>query len=437
MRVSMVTSGAGTASQTLSPLGTFTIADTGGWGTFGYAPLRDQFGNLATVTLSGAATTLHIARTGGADANVNFFLLVPARVDLPTITCYPDGTTLLQGTNRLVFTAANPTIPIPSGNVRLNLNGVDVTSQVTLTGSANQWNGSLEVVPNFTNYTAVISVTDSSNQTASTTIYFDTFNPTNFTWEAEDWNYNNGSFVDNPAIDEYGAYTGFLNVDYWMDTANPPAGATYLYRPTDLIGTELCTDTPLPKFYAAANTNLVSNYDVGWWVAGQWMNFTRTYPTGSYFVYGRLAGGNNFQVQLDKVTDSTTNFLGSFAGLARGWTLYDWWPLVDTNGNRVTVTLGGVSTLRVTSLGGANANFFMLAPAIPSAVPVQLTATLSGTNIRLSFPTLLGYGYKVDYKNNLSDSTWNVLTIVAGDGSVKSVLDSATGGRRFYRLVIQ
>jgi hypothetical protein len=31
---------------------------------------------------------------------------------------------------------------------------------------------------------------------ASTTIYFDTFNPT--TWEAEDYDYSSGLFIDNP-----------------------------------------------------------------------------------------------------------------------------------------------------------------------------------------------------------------------------------------------
>ncbi|HWW01470.1 MAG TPA: hypothetical protein VNZ64_17365 [Candidatus Acidoferrum sp.] len=195
---------------------------------------------------------------------------------------------------------------------------------------------------------------------------------------------------------------------------------------------------PLAKFAAAALTNSAAlNYDIGWLVGGQWMNYTRTYPAGNYFVYGRFAGGAAFQSQLDQITATVTNRLGMFSSQGRGWTSYDWTQLVDTNGQRSTISLGGVSTLRFTSLGGANANFFMLAPAIAAPTPVRITATASGANVTMSFPTLSGYNYKVYYRSDLGSATWNLLTMVAGDGSVKSVSDSAAAGNRFYRLEIQ
>jgi len=294
------------------------------------------------------------------------------------------------------------------------------------------------VVPGTTNYTAVIRVTDTSNQVATSTVYFDTFSPTNFTWEAEDWDYGSGQFFDNPAIDQYFSLSGALGVDYWVDLGNLATGVKFTYRPGDYIGTEVCSDTPLPKYAAAAVTNsAVLNYDVGWWVAGQWMNFTRTYPAGNYWVYGRLAAGGAYQAQLSLVTPTATNLLGNFTGQGRGWTLYDYAPLLDVNGQRATINIAGLNTLRVTSLGGDNANFFMLVPAIAAPSPVQLTASLHGNGVRLSFPTLSGYNYKDYFKNDLSDTGWTLLTMVAGDGTVKSVDDTAPGGRRFYRLVIQ
>ena len=167
------------------------------------------------------------------------------------------------------------------------------------------------------------------------------------------------------------------------------------------------------------------------------MNFTHTYPAGNYFVYGRLSGGGAFEVELDQVTASATNFLGRFSGQARGWASYDWWPLVDATGQRAAVSLGGVSKLRVISGGGANANLFLLVPAIPAPAPVPLSAALNGANLVLSFPTASGYNYSVSYKDDAGAGTWTPLTMVAGDGSVKSVSTSAAAARRFYRLLIQ
>ena len=87
---------------------------------------------------------MRLTHTGGADANVNFFMLATARNDLPRITnVYPDGTLQLQATNSFRFTASNPTVPIYSTNVNLTLNEVDVTTHLTLSGSVNSWNVSL------------------------------------------------------------------------------------------------------------------------------------------------------------------------------------------------------------------------------------------------------------------------------------------------------
>jgi hypothetical protein len=66
-----------------------------------------------------------------------------------------------------------------------------------------------------------------------------------------------------------------------------------------------------------------------------------------------------------------------------------------------------------------------------------VTATQSGAQIKLSFATLLGPTYQVLYKTNLTDSTWQPLTTVTGDGTTKSVLDSLGSARRFYTVNTQ
>jgi hypothetical protein len=122
--------------------------------------------------------------------------------------------------------------------------------------------------------------------------------------------------------------------------------------------------------------------------------------------------------------------------LASGWQSWHWVPLLDTNGNRVVIPLGGVGTLQVTSGNNLNANYYMLVPA-PS--PVTLTASIVGGVPTLHFPSSNGSSYTVLYKNNLSDASWSTLSVISGDGTAKTVPDNTAGGQphRFYKLQIQ
>jgi len=61
-----------------------------------------------------------------------------------------------------------------------------------------------------------------------------------------------------------------------------------------------------------------------------------------------------------------------------------------------------------------------------------VTASYAGSKFKLSFPTIYGPTYRVSYKNNLSDAAWLTLTNVLGDGTVKTVTDTAGGKSRFY-----
>ena len=62
-----------------------------------------------------------------------------------------------------------------------------------------------------------------------------------------------------------------------------------------------------------------------------------------------------------------------------------------------------------------------------------VTATLSGNNMQITFPTLYGPSYQVYYRTNLTDTIWQALgRPVVGDGNVKSVSDPIGPTRRFY-----
>ncbi len=68
---------------------------------------------------------------------------------------------------------------------------------------------------------------------------------------------------------------------------------------------------------------------------------------------------------------------------------------------------------------------------------VTIVASLSGASVNLSFPSVTGYTYTVQYKTNLTDAGWINLNAVNGTGSTITATDSHGLAKRFYRVSIQ
>lgn len=435
LTLARVTSDPTTSPQTTTNLGTFAIPPTGGWQAYTWIPLRDSGGNLVQFS-GGSLKTLRATSAGGL--NANFYALVPANTNLPTINnIYPNGTSLFQATNKLTFVAGS-SAGIATGNIVVTLNGVDISSSLVFTGSSSSRSVSYTGLPANASLTATIKVTDANGNIASTTVNFDTFKSSYFTWEAEDYDYDGGQFFDNPQVDSYTNLNATADVDFHDSNT----GGTYLYRPTG-TATEITADAVRTQFAGGFD------YDIGFFGASEWGNYTRHYPAGSYNVWGRFACGdaNQSQALLSVVTDGwgttvqTTNFLGTFAVPTTGWASFGWVPLRDAEGNLKTLTFNGsTNTLKLTRdptapFADVNVNFLML---VPLASPVSLTASISGGNIHISFLSQSGSSYQVQYKNNLTDVSWTPLgSLIVGDGTTKSVNDPATGSGRFYRVSIQ
>ena len=436
--LSRVTSGVGTTTQTTTNLGSFTIPATGGWQTYTWVPLRDTGGNLVKVVGAGAQQTLRA--TSGGGNNANFYMLIEANTNQPTIVnVFPNGAAFFQATNKFAFTvntAGGGTIA--TNNITVTLNGVALTGLQFTGSAATGWVVNYTNLVQNTNYVAAINVLDSNGNSASTTVSFDTFKPTYFTWEAEDYDYDNGQFFDNPQVDAYLGLSAAADVDFHDSNV----GGGYLYRPSG-TATELTADTARTQF---AGTN---DYNIGFFGTGEWGNYTRHYPGGSYNVWGRFACGdaNGSSAFLSVVTSGwgttsqTTNFLGLFTVPTTSWSSFGWIPLRDGNGNMAVVTFdGSTNTLNVTRNPNApnadvNVNFLML---VPAKGPVKLTASPSGANVVISFLSQSGYSYQVEYKNNITDVGWTPLgSPIVGDGTVKSLSDPATGTHRFYHVVTQ
>lgn len=69
---------------------------------------------------------------------------------------------------------------------------------------------------------------------------------------------------------------------------------------------------------------------------------------------------------------------------------------------------------------------------------VTITPSVNGANVNLSFPSVTGYTYRAQYKNNLTDANWtNLGSTTNGTGSTIVLTDTHTLPNRFYRVSVQ
>ena len=432
--LNILTSGYGTALQTTNNIGQFYLANGVSWTTYSWIPLTDTDGNLVPVNVPSGQQTLQLLSSPIGGENVISFIFVP----FPTAGV-PPSISSISPANGAVFAPASAGFTFTAGaglgsaalnssGIHLTLNGVDVTSRLNISGGG-PFNVSYSGLYTNSFYTAVIAVTNTTGAGSVRTISFDTMDPNNFYVKMEDFDYSSGQFdtVNNGIGAPFAYYQNTLavsNVDYYHTT-----GGNYPFRSPGLA-TEVTADVPLPGYSAGGD------YDVGNFNTGDWGNYTRNYPAGKYFVYGRFAGFS-LRAYLDKVTSGlgtqtqTTTRLGTWSANPNGWQTWAWVPLTDAGlAAPFVVTLGGTSTLRVTSGGNINANYLMLVPA----QSIMISAGKSGKNISISFPTLVGGNYRVFYNTTVSGGTWSLLTTVGGDGTVKTVTDPATAAVRFYKV---
>jgi hyaluronate lyase len=407
--------------------------------------------NSITVTLNRAATGFESADAGVTveqlspqivlSVNVNGALGKTFQASFPYTNSLwpalnnvlPVGGTLFESTNTFAFNVASG-YGIPASNILVSVNGVIATNLV-LNGSNNYWNVSYPYLqPNMV-YTVLVTVTDTNGNVATTTKSFDTFSAVNYTWEAEDFDYNGGHFIDDPQTNAYVGLVSLTNID----THQVNFAGQDLYRPNGM-DTEINGDVARPQY----NGTGYSDYSIGYFSPGSWANYTRHYPAGSYYVYARLAsGGSATTCTLSEVThgwgtaNQTTNFLGAFSVPLTAWESYNYIPLTDNSGNPVAVSFNGsTNTLQLerpsSATSDCNANFLMLVPVF------KLGANPGGTNIIISFPTQSGFNYQAEYKTNLTDSQWIPLgNSVAGNNFIESVTNSPAVKTRFYRVQIQ
>jgi hypothetical protein len=416
---------------TTTDLGTFTINGGHGWSTFENVYLKDINGNNALVTLNGNQT---LRLTSGGNLLPNFFMLVAAQADLPLLSnVYPTGTHPFEYTNAFSFTVTAFGSSFPANGIRLNLDGNDVSSNLVITGSASAKNVVYPfLLPNAI-HVAIIAVTNTLGHGILVTNRFDTFSEDNYMVEAEDFDYDGGQYIS--ASDWFpNSYAGLgatTNIDFQHTTLN---GESFAFRsdgiPEDRLGQH---DWLRSNFVYWGAIDYVLTY----FAVTDWANYTREYPAGSFYVYIRSSGDGPFSMYLDQLVsgagtvNQVTRRLGHFGGVGKDYITYDWVRLTDDGlAAPAVVKLNGVTTLRLSTAGNCNPNYFMLVPT----AGITLKATPSAGNTVLSFASQAGVNYRVFYRTNLTAGNWTLLTNVLGTGAVKSVSDPFTGTRRFYRV---
>ena len=292
---------------------------------------------------------------------------------------------------------------INSSATRLRLNGIDVSSQLTLSPNGTSITSSLpsSVLASNTIYSAQIELSDTTGLKKSTnTFWFDTFSdaflltsPVKVV-EAEDYNYDGGAFhlepiavsgMDTNGIPINGTPVGYFGSAGTVDIDYSKPGGSYHvqlseYRDVDRVqitqgsysipgrdeAADLLDDINYPAPFRVHDTQrsqyVVTNvweYQVRLTSPGDWMNYTRIFTRGNYHIYLRCGSFGATTVYLDRVTSNpkvagqTTVRLGDFKVDNHLMRLnYTYVPLMNGNFPAV-LNLSDTNTLRLTMGGTA------------------------------------------------------------------------------------
>jgi hypothetical protein len=366
------------------------------------------------------------------------------------------------------FVVHSPTIGVAASGIQVKLNGVDVSSQLTITGSNAERTVTLPALAANEYYRMEITVTDLASNVIRETVEFNTFVNSLLFIEGEDYNFGGGQFIDNPVLSSVPGPNNYL--DRWgiegIDYHQTNTPTTDQYRIGDQVGTVISGDV-LRQAYLDAQVNDpgVADYVARDFANSEWVNYTRTFPAGSYRVYARVAktGTVPIVMGLDEVTSGSTGYSQTLApiGVFRGpptpaMNLFEFIPLTDALGHEVAVSLSGVKTLRLTMVSGTAGmyiNYLLFVPVSGTQPPfVASLSPAAGAGNEPASPAILisirnaatqvntsqlqlqldgvavtagvaptAVGVDLSYSPSLLTTGWHTLTLVFQDSAANTV----------------
>ena len=323
---------------------------------------------------------------------------VPAPPALSSSLSPGDGAVGVAPNPTFTLNVSNGATTLDAGSVSISLDGNKLDHEV----SEGTWTRAFSVVTQEGNTYAItasasglesgsehtVSATFTDSAGTSTTleasftvtdvmIYFADADSVKYI-EVEDFNYDGGSYKTFEEVGTGGAYDGLgavTGIDF-----NNSGNASEKYRviPGNHPGmTESMWDAGRSGF------DMEVDFKMGWNDDGDWYNYTKDFPEGgSYAVYGRFSsGGSAISSTLSIVTsdataeDQTVEEVGVFQGPATGgWDTMKFFPMLDETGSLAVVELSGVSTVRLTKVGGnMDANYLAFVPYAGSDDPVDIS----------------------------------------------------------------
>ena len=265
----------------------------------------------------------------------------------------------------------------------LEVDGVKVNADIQKSGIFLTVKYTASFAPN-TKHTAKLNYLDIAGKPTTYEWSFST-NPLNdanaLFIEAEDFDFDGGQTITDKKIGMNGKYPGdafngkggIAGVDF----NNPGGNAGQPYRSDTAVAAGKGPNG------GGRNRGLFDvdvNYTVGWNDAGDWQNYTRTFPTPAkkYSVYGfASSGGSPIQFTLDQVTAGVGTEAQTLKPLAElkpgrataGWDNLELFQFTDPTTKEPSVLeLGGKMTLRLTlPAGNGDMDFIAFIPAADEA----------------------------------------------------------------------
>ena len=361
----------------------------------------------------------------------------------------------LPASTAVSFKAADDA-PLSDDGVALVLNGTrySKTNGLTVSGTGNNRTATFAKLEANRNYNAVFEVTDAGGLTTRERLDFDTFTGNVLVIESEDYNFS-GGFIDNPLpiaegggpqSDSYANQTGVQDIDF-NDTRTAPRSQEAPWRNQDAVRMERTLDVARSKYVTAGGAAAeVYDYAVGDIDSGEWLNYTRTVPPGSYEVYLRQALINMEAGEsvLEQVTsdpsqsNQTVKTLGSFLGTLTGFTFRNT-PLTDGSGNKTVVRFSGVTTLRVrqvtadTESKQRRQNYLALVPVVDAGTQRAAVTALTPANNSVA-DTVVPKVEAVIQNRDTKVAASSVKLSINGTSVAATVTPTDTGARVSYAL---
>jgi len=380
--------------------------------------------NISTLTTAG-----HVVQYGfqtvGPNANTTLTPLASLGKVLLSSNAPPTGP-VITGLPSPVYAnvTSNVSVTVTATGTSLTYqwkkNGVNLANSAHVSGATTATLGLNNVTgADEANYTVV--VTDNLGRAATNSSFLVVFTPSNL------------SFDPNATLN------GFINAFFYDGSSTPAGYATGFGYPTALLRAGISGGVVTLQ----PNVSLFNNSDAFWsdlaggpnkWVeadyfianddlAGQTLTFNGYCPSNS--VDASFTASAWVTAFASDYSSSSTVVSNLVAGQAFSITL------ATSTGTHIQYGY------RMVGLDYPASNPLTSGVTLATIVPPTVTASRASGVTTISFPSVGGHTYTVQYKNSLTDSTWQTLTTANGTGATVSVTDNTNAANRFYRVLAQ